>query len=344
MACLVAMLAVFTAVYASHLLAGASPACGCFGRLMEHLRGEALAPWLIGRNLALMLLGVLSIMWTFPHASTTSPAQSGGPAECPEGGGPSRVGRAGFTAIELIVVIAVIAVLVSIVLPALAAVRSRAARVQNQSNLRQHGAVFSMYHGDWSETFPLFMDPSVPRSEIQWASRGIAVRAPYFMANELWPIALADQYYQGQILPGVFVTPRHAGGGPLDERGSPTSYWYPCAFVAAPEFYSPETRQSDPRGQLGPTRLGMVRWPSDKFLLVEAWTHLVALSPGENTRERVSGIMVDGAVRDVEFDQVSPSTVNGDGNPATPWSLHSWHFPVAHHTPDGVRGRDLAGR
>jgi prepilin-type N-terminal cleavage/methylation domain-containing protein len=54
----------------------------------------------------------------------------------------------GFTLVELLVVIAIIALLMSILMPALARVRKQAKTVICQSNLKQWGAVFSMYTGD----------------------------------------------------------------------------------------------------------------------------------------------------------------------------------------------------
>jgi prepilin-type N-terminal cleavage/methylation domain-containing protein/prepilin-type processing-associated H-X9-DG protein len=56
--------------------------------------------------------------------------------------------RKGFTLIELLVVIAIIALLMAILMPALAKVRKQAKAVTCQANLKQWGAVFSMYTGD----------------------------------------------------------------------------------------------------------------------------------------------------------------------------------------------------
>jgi prepilin-type N-terminal cleavage/methylation domain-containing protein len=59
----------------------------------------------------------------------------------------------GFTLVELLVVIAIIALLMSILMPALARVRKQAKTVICQSNLKQWGAIFSMYAGDYHGYF-----------------------------------------------------------------------------------------------------------------------------------------------------------------------------------------------
>ena len=59
----------------------------------------------------------------------------------------------GFTLVELLVVIAIIALLMSILMPALARVRKQAKVVICQSHLKQWGAVFSMYTGDYHGYF-----------------------------------------------------------------------------------------------------------------------------------------------------------------------------------------------
>jgi prepilin-type N-terminal cleavage/methylation domain-containing protein len=63
--------------------------------------------------------------------------------------------RRGFTLVELLVVIGIIALLISMLLPALSKAQESAKRTACLSNLRQLGAVFRLYAGDFKDACPL---------------------------------------------------------------------------------------------------------------------------------------------------------------------------------------------
>lgn len=161
-------------------------------------------------------------------------------------------------------------------------------------------------------------------------------------------MALADAYYDGRVPEGVFWSPQEPL--PRTESGDTsyaiTSYSYPCAFIARPEYWNPETRLGDPAQQTGATRTAEVRFPAAK-------AHLVLQTGGWNGLEDWMNApqaslliaMCDGSADRVAGSDAARATVDADGGAARPeWSFHVRDWPRLHHTPDGVRGRDIVPR
>lgn len=68
--------------------------------------------------------------------------------------------RKGFTLIELLVVITIIAVLAAILFPVFLMARAKARAMNCLANLKQFGATFAMYQGDYDGTYPYTSMPS----------------------------------------------------------------------------------------------------------------------------------------------------------------------------------------
>ena len=76
-----------------------------------------------------------------------------------------RVGRQGFTLIELVVVVAIIAILAAMLLPALAKAKRKAQQINCVSNLKQINLAGFMYIQDTGKLFGYYpYDPSYYRT------------------------------------------------------------------------------------------------------------------------------------------------------------------------------------
>jgi len=80
-----------------------------------------------------------------------------------------RLKRFGFTLIELLVVVGIIAILAALLLPALAKTKEKARRVSCLSNLRQVGALCTLYAADYRGYFPS-SNLDFPHEQISWSS------------------------------------------------------------------------------------------------------------------------------------------------------------------------------
>ena len=80
--------------------------------------------------------------------------------------------RRGFTLIELLVVIAILAILAALLFPVFASARERGRQTYCANNLKQIGVAFTLYAGDWDDTYPLVGDSK--SEEGFWISRNLA--------------------------------------------------------------------------------------------------------------------------------------------------------------------------
>lgn len=276
-----------------------------------------------------------------PKAGTAAKKEAGN-SGCP----PST--RRGITLLEVLVVVAIVGLLIAILAPGIGAVRARARNAKDASNLRQHAAVMAQYVGDWRDDYPLFLDPSRPRSTLRWESRErVFEDTMYFLSCLAWPVALSDSYYDGTMAEDAFWSLNE----PLPRAESSewtlsvTSYYYPCAFLARPQYWSPSTRSADPATQTGATRGSEVRFPSSKALLVTTVLTLDRTGPGWPTEELESIGLCDGSAVRVTREEAVAATVFADGHwPMGEWSAHAGDWPRLMHTPDGVYGRDYIRR
>ena len=73
-----------------------------------------------------------------------------------------------FTLVEILVVLAIVSLLAAIALPAFTKVQARARQATCQSNLRQIGMAFSMYHQDYDGRYPYAVDPVDRLMQSDW--------------------------------------------------------------------------------------------------------------------------------------------------------------------------------
>lgn len=211
------------------------------------------APLVIVRN-GLLAFSIGAGLRRPPPASPSEPRA---PAARPPKTVSAPAWRHGFSLIELVLVVLLVAVLVSMLIPSLGRVQLEARITKSKANASSHAKIVTQYTADYREIFPYFTDPAATKSVVRSRSGDVAVTGEYFDAFALWHIALADQYYDGQSNSPTFLDP-------IDPER--LLYFYPCSFIARPEYWDPSLRL-DGRSQWLPTRVSDVLYPSQKSLI-----------------------------------------------------------------------------
>lgn len=229
----------------------------------------------------------------------------------------------------MILVVLIVGLVVALVMPTLRDLRRRALELKSLANLRSHAQILSVYAGDEADGFPFFTDPEAPLSVVRGG--GVAVAVSHFQSFWTWNIALADNYFGGEVLPEALVVPGMGSRHPI------TMYWYGDCFVARPDFWRLETRRVGTSQWRG-TRASEVLFPSQKGVVFEM------SGIGEHGLfPRLRFSTVDGAAASRLSRELTRPLTGGVGNGfgAGPNMFgHIVGMPVM-HTIGGVQGRDV---
>ena len=242
-----------------------------------------------------------------------------------------------FTIIELMVTILVIAVLIGITLPAISSVRNRAKYAVSISNLRTHAQAITAYTTDNSDGFPYF---TVPGELVEIDNPPFPVgRLQYFDMHRAWHLGLARDYYALNHTAEIFRSPRTREPGELDIVFA--DYFYPCAFIASPQYWTAEGRREGP-SQLVATSANQVRYPSAKAVMVESRPYLDEVRvPADVLRTSLPMSFVDGSAAALGVQSRIYGYERGDGYINAQYgAVHYTNFLDGLHTVGGVEGRD----
>jgi len=245
--------------------------------------------------------------------------------------------RRGFTLLELLLVVVLIATLIGLAMPSLSASRSSARMVTTQARLRQCGQLLTIYASDWKDAHPCVFDPSATSAVVR-LSGGRSVEIPwYFMQSFYWQLALVDGYLNGDMSPDVL---KPSEPPPLE----PDMFAMSCTAFAAPEFWDVATRTGE--RQYRATRTHDVTFPAHKAILIsisnfdiDPDTGQPYFPGGKSPDPAVPLLMSDGSVRVMVKSAIRPGVSNGEGG--SRGFLHGADFYAAHHTINGLRGRDI---
>lgn len=311
---LMVFISVVTAVYLAEALLYQAPECGCMGGLGSGLEFVQSWPGLLAKNV--LIIAALAAFW-LPVKQPPRPVSA-----------TASLGARAFTLLELLMVIVIVALLIGLTAPTVSSVRHAARQSLSLANLRQHAANFAAYTQDYRETFPYYTDPYASFTVLRDEATGLGTPVPYFGGYGRWYVAMGSVYPAGSeaslIQPYIRVVPPRRG----------TTYLYPCVFIAHANFWDQTTREEMPR-QLVSTRIGDVRWPGLKAMIVGTFG---AGRPVDYYRGPREAGYVDGHAE--QSDQAQPEYPGNEGN----WPAYTDHplgaMPPMMHTLLGVRGRD----
>ena len=242
-----------------------------------------------------------------------------------------------FTLIELMVTVLVIAILVGISIPAMSFVRNRAKEAVSFSNLRTHAQAITAYTTDNSDSFPYF---TVPGELVEIDNPPILVaHLQYFDMHRVWHLGLAWDYYSLNHTAEIFRSPRTREPGDLDLVFA--DYFYPCAFIARPEYWTAEGRMEGTSQWVG-TSTHQVRYSSAKAVMVESRPYLDEVRvPADVLRTSLPMAFVDGSAEALGVQSRIYGYEKGDGYINSQYgAVHYINFLDGLHTVRGVEGRD----
>ncbi|MBX3402466.1 MAG: type II secretion system protein [Phycisphaeraceae bacterium] len=331
----IGLLASVIALIFVHLAAGRVPTCNCYGVFMNHLAFMSEGRWLLGKAvllLVLLMLGHITMLLTPEPQRRRPPPHDRAAAH------DVRAAKA-FTLVETLVIITITAVLIALTIAGLSSAKDRSRLVLTLGRLQQHGAVLATYGSDWKDQFPAPVDAALPPYELFAAGESLVLPS-YFALHGSWHVGLLDQYYANQN-PEIF---HDARSGSVEHR---YAFVMSCTLLAAPDFWSAETRLAG-SAQLRSPKQSDATFASSKSTILSIQPFMSRLVPPDNLvpdpRTLTAGVptaAADGHAASRSARRFLPGLQIGEMIPSPPGiTFHQVDLFVGMHTVRGVRGRD----
>jgi len=241
----------------------------------------------------------------------------------------------GVTIAELLVVIGVMSVILGMLLPALRGARLSALELAILAHQRQSGVLVTIYTNDHGGQLPGYGVPGTDYAPLKYHhgdSEGESIYGePGWWIGQQFHWA----YYMESL--GYDVTPMRTGPEyPTYDTGHARTHSHDdmtLAAFAAPRFFGPLEAQTVDR--LGPQRMNIVRFPSDKIILRRRNLPWSRENPGATEEQRAQARefwwFADG-----HSDAIPPA----DLREAVPIRSHTDDGIPGMTTADGLHGRD----